>query len=56
MKDIRRLAFAFREHKVIKSCGRELGVMIVMGVMINHLNTFFLFFARPNPGLCGFLR
>ena len=46
----------FREHKVIKGCGRELGVMIVIGVLINHMNTFFMYFTTPSPGLCGFLR
>jgi hypothetical protein len=45
-----------REHKVIKSSGRELSLMIWIGVMINHFNTFLIFFSDPGPNVCSLLR
>lgn len=45
-----------RNHRVIKSSGRELSLMMWIGVMVNHLNTFLVFFTVPGTSVCSLLR
>ena len=45
-----------RDHRVVKSSGRELSLMMWIGVMVNHLNTFLVFFTAPGHGICSLLR
>ena len=52
------LAFSLRhiEHKVIKNSSRELSLFTLIGAVIAHFNIFFVFFATPSAGMCGFIR
>ena len=41
-----------REHRVIRSCSRELSIVIWTGVLINNCATYLWFFAEPGVAVC----
>ena len=43
-------------HTVIKNSGRDLATMVWIGIVINHMNTFFVFFTWPGTFSCSLTR